>query len=140
MDTLTQRNNKEDGREGKEGSAAPLMDVPALAKRLSVPERHVRRLVAENRVPYLKWGHLIRFDPRQIETWLQGAQVPVAPARPLRGGRPGRPGAAAERPLRAVVDTGSGAGGTAAEEAAAGVAQVVDEHIGSSGPPVQQTG
>jgi excisionase family DNA binding protein len=68
------------------------LDVSALAKRLSVPERHVRRLVAENRVPYLKWGHLVRFDPRQIERWLEAAQVQPAAVPFARGGRAPRPG------------------------------------------------
>lgn len=79
--------NNGDGHEGKEGAAPPLMDVPALAKRLSVPERHVRRLVAENRVPYLKWGHLVRFDPRQIEKWFEAAQVLTSPTPVVRSGR-----------------------------------------------------
>jgi hypothetical protein len=30
-----------------------------------VTQRHVRRLVAEKRVPYLKWRRFIRFDPRR---------------------------------------------------------------------------
>ena len=49
---------------------SPLMDVPALAERLGVNERHIRRLVAERRVPFVKWGHLIRFDPVEIDEWL----------------------------------------------------------------------
>lgn len=53
---------------------APLLDVPALAKRLGVNERHVRRLVLERRIPYLKWGHLLRFDPEEIEAWLDRAR------------------------------------------------------------------
>jgi excisionase family DNA binding protein len=116
------------------------MDVPALAKRLSVPERHVRRLVAENRVPYLKWGHLVRFDPRQIERWLDAAQVPVAPAPPLRAGRPGRLGVGAECALRAVADAGDGSSGAVVDEVAAEIVAVVDEHVRSSDPPSQKTG
>jgi excisionase family DNA binding protein len=30
----------------------------------------VRRLVAEKRVPYLKVGKLVRFDPDEIKQWL----------------------------------------------------------------------
>ena len=37
-------------------------------------QRHVRRLVAERRIPYLKWGHLLRFDPVAIDEWLQQAR------------------------------------------------------------------
>ena len=52
----------------------PLMDLPAVAERLGVNHRHVRRLVAERRIPFLKWGHLLRFDPYEIEAWLDGAR------------------------------------------------------------------
>ena len=53
----------------------PLMDVAAVAERLGVNQRHVRRLVAERRIPFVKWGHLLRFDPEEIEEWLDGARV-----------------------------------------------------------------
>ena len=52
-----------------------LIDLPALAERLGVNQRHIRRLVAEHRIPYLKWGHLLRFDPDEIDSWLQRARV-----------------------------------------------------------------
>jgi excisionase family DNA binding protein len=55
----------------------PLMDLPAVAERLGVNHRHVRRLVAERRIPYLKWGHLLRFDPDEIDRWLAQSRVPV---------------------------------------------------------------
>ena len=47
-----------------------LMDITALAEHLGVAPRHVRRLVAERRVPFIKWGHLIRFDPNEIAAWI----------------------------------------------------------------------
>lgn len=50
----------------------PLMDLPAVARRLGVNQRHIRRLVAERRIPYLKWGHLLRFDPDDIDAWIDG--------------------------------------------------------------------
>jgi excisionase family DNA binding protein len=40
--------------------------------------RHVRRLVQERRIPFFKWGHLLRFDPDEIETWLQRSHVPAS--------------------------------------------------------------
>jgi excisionase family DNA binding protein len=30
----------------------------------------VRRLVHEKRIPYIKWGHLLRFDPTDIANWI----------------------------------------------------------------------
>ena len=53
---------------------APLLDLPAVAERLGVNQRHVRRLVAERRIPFLKWGHLLRFDPAELEAWLDRAR------------------------------------------------------------------
>jgi len=35
------------------GTARPLMDLPAVAERLGVNDRHIRRLVAERRIPPL---------------------------------------------------------------------------------------
>jgi excisionase family DNA binding protein len=52
----------------------PLMDLAGVAQRLAVTPPHVRRLVAERRIPYVKWGHLLRFDPDEIELWLDEAR------------------------------------------------------------------
>ena len=53
-----------------------LLDIPGLADHLGVNIRHVRRLVAERRIPFIKWGHLIRFDPAEIAAWIERARVP----------------------------------------------------------------
>lgn len=47
-----------------------LLNIETLAKLLAVPERHVRRLVQERRIPFIKWGHLIRFDPAEVNRWI----------------------------------------------------------------------
>ncbi len=41
-----------------------------LAEMLGVNERHVKRLVAERRIPYVRWGRLLRFDPSEVRTWI----------------------------------------------------------------------
>ena len=56
-----------------------LVDIDWVATRLGVTVRHVRRLVAERRIPFVKWGHLLRFDPEEIEAWIDGARKPPAP-------------------------------------------------------------
>jgi excisionase family DNA binding protein len=48
----------------------PLLDVPGVAAYLTISVRPVRRLVAERRVPHHKVGHLVRFDPDEIDAWL----------------------------------------------------------------------
>jgi excisionase family DNA binding protein len=52
-----------------------LLDLDEVAAHLGVSTRHVRRLVAERRIPFLKWGHLLRFDPAEIATWLDECRV-----------------------------------------------------------------
>jgi excisionase family DNA binding protein len=47
-----------------------LMTITEVADTLGVDVRHVRRLVHEKRIPYIKWGHLLRFDPAEIRAWI----------------------------------------------------------------------
>ena len=62
-----------------------LLSIGQLAERLGTTPRHVRRLVAERRVPFVKVGRLVRFDPDDIAAWLDGRRV-----RRLRSDRQGR--------------------------------------------------
>ena len=55
-----------------------LLDIEEVARLLGVGVRHVRRLVADRRIPYLKWGHLLRFDPVEVEAWLDEERRPAA--------------------------------------------------------------
>ncbi len=56
------------------GRRPKLLNLKQVAEQLNVNERHVRRLVAERRIPYLKWGHLLRFDPDEIAVWLDASR------------------------------------------------------------------
>lgn len=53
----------------------PLLTVVELAKILGTSERHVRRLVAERRLPFIKVGHFIRFSRRDISEWLTSVTI-----------------------------------------------------------------
>ncbi|MGI8753206.1 MAG: helix-turn-helix domain-containing protein [Acidimicrobiales bacterium] len=53
-----------------------LLTIEELAEHLGVTVRHVRRQVAERRVPYLKVGRLVRFDPDEISLWINEARHP----------------------------------------------------------------
>ena len=55
MTASTTTDNPDNGR------PVGLMDITAVAGRLGVSVRHVRRLVNERRIRYIKWGHLFRF-------------------------------------------------------------------------------
>jgi excisionase family DNA binding protein len=65
-----------------------LLSIPEVAERLGVNVRHIRRLVHERRIPFVKWGHLIRFKPTDIDQWINANTVElgqhgrVTPPRP----------------------------------------------------------
>lgn len=52
-----------------------LLDVDSLADRLGVTSRHIRRLVTERRIPFVKVGRFVRFDPAAIADWLSRHRV-----------------------------------------------------------------
>ncbi len=68
------------GERSQERPALPteLVDIRWVARRLGVIDRHVRRLVQEKRVPFIKWGHLLRFDPAEIEAWIDSRRRPTS--------------------------------------------------------------
>ena len=53
----------------------PLLDVEAVADALGVTPRHVQRLVSERRIPFLKVGRFVRFDPGALNVWLDQQRV-----------------------------------------------------------------
>jgi len=54
-----------------------LLDADEVARVLRTTPRHVRRLVEERRIPYVKVGRFVRFDPEEIGTWLTSHRVAV---------------------------------------------------------------
>lgn len=60
-----------------------LIDIAGLAERLGVSERFVRRLVDERRIPFLKIGRHVRFQPDDVERWIRASRVD--PSQPFRG-------------------------------------------------------
>jgi excisionase family DNA binding protein len=61
-------------------SVPQLLTIEQLAEQLTTSIRHIRRLIAERRVPYVKVGGLIRFDPAEITTWLDASRRPLEQA------------------------------------------------------------
>ena len=60
-----------------------LLSIPELAECLGTGVRHVRRLVQERRVPYVKVGKFVRFDPVEISEWLAAGRRPRLDDRPF---------------------------------------------------------
>ncbi|MCP4963596.1 MAG: helix-turn-helix domain-containing protein [Actinomycetia bacterium] len=56
-------------------ASASLLSIEQLPDWLGVTDRFIRRLVAERRIPFLKIGKFIRFDPTEIEAWLDSQRV-----------------------------------------------------------------
>jgi len=48
----------------------PLMEIDEVAAYLGVTVRHIRRLVAEQRVTSIKWGSKLHFDSNEIDAWV----------------------------------------------------------------------
>lgn len=65
------------GKRAGSSTRTELVDIEWVAKRLGVTVRHIRRLVAEKRIPIVKWGHLLRFDPVEIEAWINESRRPA---------------------------------------------------------------
>lgn len=68
-----------------------LIDVATLAERLALTERTIRRKVAQGQIAHYKLGNSIRFDPVEIEAWLEACRVTSltpSPAGPQNGSRP----------------------------------------------------
>ena len=63
----------------------PLLDANAVAEALGTTRRHVQRLVAERRIPFVKVGRFVRFDPAALDVWLESQRVDAVP-RPSRYG------------------------------------------------------
>lgn len=62
-----------------------LIDVGDLAKMLHVEVVFVRRLVFERRIPYVKVGKFVRFDPAEVTAWLDERRVAPEPDHPAWG-------------------------------------------------------
>jgi excisionase family DNA binding protein len=75
-----------DGLESQQGALPELIDVNELARRLCVSVHHVRRLVQERRIPYLKVGVFVRFDPSEVRKWLESRRIPEFEESALRPG------------------------------------------------------
>ena len=81
------------GRQSLSALEGSLLDPDDLARRLNVTSRFVRRLVAERRIPFVKIGRSVRFDPADVDAWVEQAKVPVTTRRHA-GGTWSRGGAA----------------------------------------------
>lgn len=55
--------------------SSALLDMEEVARWLATSPRHVQRLVTERRIPFVKVGHFVRFDPEDVAGWIEGQKV-----------------------------------------------------------------
>ena len=53
-----------------------LVGIAWVAERLGVSERYVRRLIAERRIAHIKLGGPIRFEPGDVERFIEESRRP----------------------------------------------------------------
>jgi excisionase family DNA binding protein len=62
-------------RKGEEQPRRLPLSVAEAADYLNVPERFVRRLIAERQVPFLKVGYHVRLRPEDLDAYLEDCVV-----------------------------------------------------------------
>lgn len=71
------------------GKASRMLTLAELCAWLNITERHARKLVERNAIPYRKVGRLLRFPEAEIEEWShpipkEKEEEIVADTRPLK--------------------------------------------------------
>ena len=56
------------------GKGARMLALDELCEWLNITERHARKLVERDAIPYRKVGHLLRFPEAEIEEWSHPAR------------------------------------------------------------------
>jgi excisionase family DNA binding protein len=59
-----------------------LVDIETAARLLGITVRHLRRFVAERKIPYVKVGGLIRFDVEELRRWIEERRRPPSEGTP----------------------------------------------------------
>ena len=52
-----------------------LLDIKEAADRLGTTERHMRALITDRKIAYIKVGRLIRFDPKSLDEWIEANTI-----------------------------------------------------------------
>ena len=58
------------------GQGARMLALGELCEWLNITERHARKLVERDAIPYRKVGHLLRFPETEIEEWSRPKRKP----------------------------------------------------------------
>jgi excisionase family DNA binding protein len=77
------------------GQGRRMLLLGELCEWLNISERHARKLVARDAIPYRKVGHLLRFSEAEVEEWSR-----PGPRRTAGGERGSGPAGVSEKPVR----------------------------------------
>lgn len=58
-------------QEASVAARRPLLDAAAAAEYIGITERHVRRLVYDRKIPKVKIGGRLMFDPVKLDAWIE---------------------------------------------------------------------
>jgi excisionase family DNA binding protein len=53
----------------------PLLGIEEVASWLGVESGFVRRLIAQRRIPFIKIGKYVRFDPEDLSAWIDCQRI-----------------------------------------------------------------
>jgi excisionase family DNA binding protein len=84
-----------------------MLTLSELCDWLNITERHARKLVERDAIPYRKVGHLLRFQEAEIERWSRPLPRQSAPREePGRQRVPAKPRRQAIRPIlpKSLID------------------------------------
>ncbi len=59
------------------GNIRILIDSNEVSRRFGLKKTYLRDLRHQNRIPYIKIGRLVRYDPVELEQWLRSGQSAV---------------------------------------------------------------
>jgi excisionase family DNA binding protein len=80
------------------GEGRRMLSLSELCEWLNITERHARKLVARDAIPYRKVGHLLRFPESEVEKWSR-----PRPHRAVEGERSRGPARVSAKPQRSRV-------------------------------------
>lgn len=52
-----------------------LVDIPTVSRSFGISTRQVRRVVADGQIPFVRVGHLIRFDLDALKEWIDARRA-----------------------------------------------------------------
>ena len=86
-DVTSPPENGSQPRRSRRNPRTALIDIDELGDWLGVEPGFVRRLIAQRRIPFVKIGKYVRFDPEEIAAWIDGQRVMVETPSPRRNWR-----------------------------------------------------